>query len=229
MDVSDYNDNPSWDLVSTSSSKEMTSENVVIVFNLTLKRKPLYALISIVFPVLTLTVLNLFVFVLPCESGEKSGYAVTVFLTFAVFLTIVEASMPKNSTSVATLSVYLIIMTAQSTIITMIALAMLRCFTFDEQVTPIPRWLITLAKIGKFKYCRNKLWANKVNKVENESEEEPVKSDFVQRSLTDTEKQYTWKKVINDLDAFCFLVFTCVSVFVTVLCLGISAGLGAAE
>jgi heme A synthase len=41
--------------------------------------------------------------------GERMGYTITVWLAFAVFLTIVSASLPKSSDTVPVLSVYIMI------------------------------------------------------------------------------------------------------------------------
>ncbi|XP_061179320.1 neuronal acetylcholine receptor subunit alpha-6-like [Saccostrea echinata] len=48
-------------------------------------------------------------FVENTDAGEKMGYAVTIFLTFAVFLTMVSGELPINSDNVSILSVYLIV------------------------------------------------------------------------------------------------------------------------
>lgn len=55
-----------------------------------------------------LSVLNLFCFGVPIESGEKMGFCMAIFLTFAVFLTIINDSMPKSSDKVPYFTVYLI-------------------------------------------------------------------------------------------------------------------------
>jgi hypothetical protein len=77
-------------------------------FSIHLKRKSFYAVISSLLPVLVLSVLNLFCFVVPIESGEKMGFCMAIFLTYAVFLTIINDSMPKSSEKVPYFTVYLI-------------------------------------------------------------------------------------------------------------------------
>jgi hypothetical protein len=42
-------------------------------------------------------ILNIFVFLLPADSGERVGYAITVLLAIAVFLTISSDSLPATS------------------------------------------------------------------------------------------------------------------------------------
>ncbi|KAL8596823.1 hypothetical protein ACOMHN_027152 [Nucella lapillus] len=60
-----------------------------------------------ILPILLLSLLNCLVFLLPVESGEKMTVSVTIFLSFAVFLSLIDSSLPPNSDSVCLFSVYL--------------------------------------------------------------------------------------------------------------------------
>jgi len=151
-----YEGNSAWDVVDTSWYSKTESEESSIVFVLKIKRKPLYGLLTLVFPIIMLAILNLFTFTLPSNGGEKAGYAVTVFLAFAVFLTIMEASFPQNSESVAYFAIYVVIKTVQSTMITLIALVMIRCAAFDETTT-IPRLLLVFVRVVKCEALRKRL------------------------------------------------------------------------
>lgn len=55
-----------------------------------MKRHPGFAVINVVLPLIFFGLMNIFVFILPIESGERLSYSVTVLLAIAVFLTIVE-------------------------------------------------------------------------------------------------------------------------------------------
>jgi hypothetical protein len=77
-------------------------------FQIQLKRKSFYVVISTLLPVVILSVLNLLCFWVPIESGEKMGFCMAIFLTFAVFLTMITDSMPKTSDKVPYFTVYLI-------------------------------------------------------------------------------------------------------------------------
>lgn len=79
-----------------------------IYFFLQVDRKAFYVVISTLLPVIILSVLNLFCFVVPIESGEKMGFAMAIFLTFAVFLTIINDSMPKSSDVIPYFTIYLL-------------------------------------------------------------------------------------------------------------------------
>ncbi|KAL4232893.1 Neuronal acetylcholine receptor subunit alpha-7 [Mactra antiquata] len=223
VDIGDYETSPIWTLVSTSYSVEVQDDDVKIVFNIELKRKALFTVISVILPVLMLTFLNLCVFFVPCTGGEKSGYSVTIFLSFAVFLTLVEATMPPTSSPISLLSVYMIIMTAESTVITIITQIMIRCSTFDEKKTIIPHWLIVLAELGKFKYCRAKCVRSKNDEVTSVDEKADGVKGVVEafEDNTKSEKIYTWVEVMNGLDCFLFIVFGIFTVLVAIVMLSV--------
>ncbi|XP_062602374.1 acetylcholine receptor subunit beta-like [Saccostrea cucullata] len=68
-------------------------------FVLHIQRKSTQVLISIMLPIILLSFINIFCFVLPVESGEKMGASIAIFLTFSVFLTIVNDYFPTTETT----------------------------------------------------------------------------------------------------------------------------------
>lgn len=118
--------NSVWEVVSTDASHDLTSSDNDIKFTINLKRKPLYYIMTLVLPIVFLGILNLLVFIIPADAGEKMGFAVTIFLTFAVFLTIVSGELPINSDSVSILSIYLIIKLALGIFVLLVTSIQLR-------------------------------------------------------------------------------------------------------
>ncbi|WAQ96353.1 ACHA6-like protein, partial [Mya arenaria] len=104
----------SWDIVDTLGYTDTNQEEPNVRFRITMKRKPLFIIVTVVFPILACALLNICVFLLPVESGERAGYSVTIFLALAVFLTIISTTLPANSEKIAIFSVYLIITTVAS-------------------------------------------------------------------------------------------------------------------
>ena len=182
-----------------------------------------------------LAVLNIFVFILPCDSGKKSSYPITVFLAFVVFLSIISAAFPENSKVVALFSVYLIIQTLQSTVITLIVLVLTRVASFDSRGIQVPRRLDCLLKIitfsCRFKNCHRKdkvtdielgLNADTKNLTIEDIENIREKPRFPPRKSDEEETEAnppgfnTWKEVVNTLDVVIFVFFTFVLVISTV-------------
>lgn len=93
-----------------SSNMKMDEKNKTMInMYVVLKRRPLFLTLSLVLPVITLSIMNAFCFLLPIESGEKMGLSVALFLTFAVFGSILSDAMPKNSDNISLFIVYVTI------------------------------------------------------------------------------------------------------------------------
>ena len=73
-------------------------------FSLALKRKSQYSIINVIVPIVLLSIMDLLVFWLPPESGEKASLGITVLLSFSVFLLVVDERMPRTSDAVPLLS-----------------------------------------------------------------------------------------------------------------------------
>ncbi|XP_053392665.1 neuronal acetylcholine receptor subunit alpha-5-like [Mercenaria mercenaria] len=220
VQLEDYSTNAQWDILSTNVSyvNETAGAYVdLISFKIKLQRKPRHHLITLFLPIILLAVSEIFVFALPSDGGEKSGYAVTVFLAFAVFLTIVNTAMPANSEKVSIFSVYLVIQTAQSTLITILSLLSIRCASLDE-TTRIPSGFVALVRLSQCG-CKETN-APKSNRIGNMDEVSEVEKNGSSCSLDDKEETETcsWKMVTNAVDKICFMVFSAVFVITTTVC-----------
>ena len=71
-----------------------------------LERKAQYSIINVIVPIVLLSIMDLLVFWLPPESGEKVSLGITVLLSFSVFLLVVDERMPRTSDTVPILSKY---------------------------------------------------------------------------------------------------------------------------
>lgn len=114
VDTSGYYPNGEWDLIESKVdpySPEDGSYNhgeilpgVEII--LKLQRRPMFYIISTLLPISMLSALNLMVFLLPSNTGEKMTLAVTILLSFTVFMSVVNEIMPRTSNSVSVLGQY---------------------------------------------------------------------------------------------------------------------------
>ncbi|XP_046579519.1 acetylcholine receptor subunit delta-like [Haliotis rubra] len=79
----------------------------VLEMGLILGRRRAFYILTAVLPVCILSALNLMVFHVPPESGEKMTLCVSVLLAYAVYLTSINSFLPSVSDHVALFSVYL--------------------------------------------------------------------------------------------------------------------------
>lgn len=97
--LEDVEDSGEWKIISTTSSEDKEAMESRVTFSLTIERNSQYYVFNIVVPIILLGLLNVFTYVIPADSGEKMGYSMTVFLSFAVFLTIVSSELPRSTGS----------------------------------------------------------------------------------------------------------------------------------
>ncbi|XP_071096184.1 neuronal acetylcholine receptor subunit beta-4-like [Haliotis cracherodii] len=109
-------ENSEWDLVDVLANVvdvQMEHISSVASFEFLLKRKSMFYIVSIIFPMALLSLLNACVFLLPADSGEKMSYLISIFVSYAVFMNFVNDSIPKSG-DVCRLSVYLTLILCQS-------------------------------------------------------------------------------------------------------------------
>ncbi|XP_029646620.2 uncharacterized protein LOC115220613 [Octopus sinensis] len=84
-----------------------------------LRRKPTIGIIAMLIPTVMMTILTIFVFVLPPESGEKVSLATTIFLSNVLYLVEIDKNTPKNSRYPSLLMLYLMLLSMLSGIVTL--------------------------------------------------------------------------------------------------------------
>ncbi|GFR86476.1 neuronal acetylcholine receptor subunit alpha-7 [Elysia marginata] len=87
-----------------------------------------------------LSLLNVLVFLLPASSGEKMALAVTVLLSFTVYLSIISEVMPKTSESISILAVYLTSLLSLSTMSVLSSGVVMNMIHQDDD-KPVPKFL----------------------------------------------------------------------------------------
>ncbi|XP_064598528.1 neuronal acetylcholine receptor subunit alpha-6-like [Liolophura sinensis] len=107
-----YRENGEWELVNLAGSRhEITLDEeteTLLTLTLTLKRLRPFFLINLVVPLMLLSALNVVVFALPVESGERISLSITTLLTYAVFLSVIGDSLPNTSRSSPIVGVYVL-------------------------------------------------------------------------------------------------------------------------
>ncbi|XP_033760376.1 acetylcholine receptor subunit delta-like [Pecten maximus] len=115
----------------------------VAEFYLIIQRRPLNFLVSVIFPIVMLALINPLVFVLPFTSGERSSYSITVLLAFTVYMTVVSDKMPESSDPISYLSYYILTLLAISTLIVAVNVLQIQ-IQANEEKRPLPQWICNL-------------------------------------------------------------------------------------
>ncbi|CAC5385189.1 CHRNA6 [Mytilus coruscus] len=92
-----FTENSNWDI--TNNRQYIRYKDVIteMIFELSIKRQPVYYIVVIIVPTIMFALMNPLVFLLPVDSGERVSLGMTVLLSYAIFLTIVASSLPASS------------------------------------------------------------------------------------------------------------------------------------
>ncbi|KAJ8308725.1 hypothetical protein KUTeg_013599, partial [Tegillarca granosa] len=234
IDLDFYSENGEWEIVATHGDKAgerarggQSFSN--LNFTLTLRRRPLFHILSTLFPVILMAVLISMVFQLPPDSGEKIGFSLTVLLAYAVYLTLISETIPSTSMTVCYLCNHLScydIGTWHHLRYMYICTILVLKVHFKTSSSDIPHVLDVLVwkfivKITCWKHhcccCKTKVSSStevklftKVNEKHKLPEEE--KSSVIEDTHTANVnelcmEEHTWQEMALILDHFFFVIF----------------------
>ncbi|XP_071092612.1 neuronal acetylcholine receptor subunit beta-3-like [Haliotis cracherodii] len=201
-----YRENGEWELIKAYMhpwTKFTGADYISMVYvTFIIRRRPAFFILNVILPVLLLSLLNVLVFLLPAESGERVSYAVTVLLALAVFLSFISETMPKTAESVSMLSVYLTIMLIASAASVAGSIWTL-VFYHRDRKRQIPRWLTRFIR-------RRRRQTAPTSGVDSQQREDDL---FPEGKQNET----TWVDVSRHVDKIFFSICMLVIVPATVL------------
>ena len=196
-----------------------------------------------------MSLINLFTFLIPVESGERISYSITCLLAIAVFLTLVSDNLPKSSQPMSVMCYYLMSILIISVLICLAIILNLNVY-FTEDDTHAPDWCEHFDWCEPFVrvlLCRCKARGGKRSiqkelKWDSDANSSSISSrprfsmhdnkmlhhkigiaDEMSRTSKGKAKVKTvsWKEVSYAVDRICLLSFTVVTVMVTGIFFGI--------
>lgn len=201
--------NEEWGLISTNVQKNAWK----LEMKIELRRRPLFLTLTLVFPIITLSFMNVFCFVLPIESGEKMGMSVAVFLTFAVFGSILSDSMPKDSENISLFIVYVTVQIFLSGLSVVLETIVLRIY--HAELGPFSRF---------FEFEQNKNTVSPSNDhIEKKSKnlENECNMDLKLIDQSQTNLGEKWKTKAKTLDRYLLIFNLLTNVITFIICTSI--------
>ncbi|XP_069128588.1 neuronal acetylcholine receptor subunit beta-3-like [Argopecten irradians] len=173
----DFIENGAWRIISTEMRvAEYTDGNLVLMV-IKFQRRPLFILLNLFLPIIVVAGLNVFVFLLPPDPGERSAFGVTVLLAMAVFLSIVSDKLPSTSEPhIARISVFILAELIVSALIMVFTVFTLMLYNKKDEKT-IPNWTKSLV----LKCSRRR----KTNAKHEEAREQRDNRDIVEPNRTE--------------------------------------------
>ena len=188
--------NSVWDV---SPFDLITKDSKYVNIYIKLSRFPFFLMLNLVAPVLILAIMNMFVFALPHDSGEKISFSITMLLSFVVFISFTIEELPESSSSVCVFNIFLSVQLVESTLIALTVIMLSRLHHKSEE-EDIPDFLL-------FIVCQPRQTNDLVVRPLDAETEYP---DSIDKEKAD-KSAITWKKVAAVINGYCFMLFAFIS------------------
>ena len=178
-----------------------------IKFVFTLRRKWLFHVLNIITPIIIISLLNVTCFLLPAACGEKITLCISIFLTLAVFLTIITSSMPESSDEVSILGVYVGLQLLGSAL-TILATVISLCFYNRDRSVHVPLLLRLMCKMC----CQNnkkECYVQKEHIVNTIQDNGRIMEGNDKHPPSCCESEVTWEAVSSAFDRLCMWLALC--------------------
>ena len=189
----------------------------IISLSIGFRRESSFIIVNVLLPILLMATMNILVFIIPPDAGERISYSVTVLLALAVYLTIVGENLPKTSRPMPIFCYYLTAVVILSVSMCFVTIINLRIYHKDETTAP-PACIQGFVNVLKCHFYRNshRLSSVKTNERayivgENSMTKGPGISVLVQRTGS-----LSWKELSQVLDVLGFLCFVIAALVINV-------------
>ncbi|XP_060588584.1 neuronal acetylcholine receptor subunit alpha-5-like [Ruditapes philippinarum] len=183
---------------------------------ISLKRRSDFFVVYIIVPMMFLSCMNNLVFIMPANSGERTSVAITTFLSFIVFMQMINSTVPQSSDPMAYIYFYVLFLLIYSSVILFLCILSLRIHDRDA---PVPSAIVKLVYVLRCWWLKRKKIAvvKPERKMSSVSEEIEMKHNKINEN---TEKEnetpsVTWKTVGKTFDLYCFLILYFIFIVMT--------------
>lgn len=112
-----------------------------LTYRLKLERKPVYFIIYLIVPSVLISLLVLFSFKIPVDSGERIGLCTTALLAMSVFLLLIGEHLPESSENLPLLAIASVLMMIMITFGFLATIIVLKCHHNDTKPPKLLRIL----------------------------------------------------------------------------------------
>ncbi|XP_062574383.1 neuronal acetylcholine receptor subunit alpha-7-like [Saccostrea cucullata] len=182
-----------WDVVSMNAKRTVLYYQCCpepypdITFFLEIKRKPLFYIMSILFPCILTSSVAALGFLLPPESGEKVSLEVTVLLSLAVFLLMVTDQLPASSINFPYVGMYFVSSMVLVSFSCAMTVLVLNIHFRGATGNKLPGWMrkLFLSRLSWIVCVKTGKRANKIHSAKKDSKslEEPNQNEYTNKSF----------------------------------------------
>lgn len=183
-----------------------------LMFRFTLRRKWLFQVLNMIAPIVCISFLNLTCFIIPSDCGEKITLCISIFLTLAVFLTIITSSLPESSDDTSLFGVYVglqLLCSGLTILATVISLQLYH----KEKTEPIPLFYRLLTRLICYSKPSNHSGVLSVTNGHVATVEQPTKFN---RQICSDDTDVSWVTVSRAFDRLCLWLSIAWNIFLIV-------------
>ncbi|CAH8435687.1 unnamed protein product [Schistosoma turkestanicum] len=130
---------------------QMNTRQTDLVLKLFLQRRSFFYIWNIVVPCILLTLLTLFTFWTPIDSGEKVTLGLSVFLAFSMFMMLIAERVPPTAKNIPLIGVYMTSVMSITVGSVVVCVIVINLDARGEKLSRAPKWLRRISKLGIFK------------------------------------------------------------------------------
>ena len=218
-----FKENTEWKVVRFRSTRLVFLSYVTIRMNLELERRHEFILFTTICPLVLLSVINVCVFLVPVNSGEKGSISVTIFLSYSVFITTISEELPRNSLNISYILIYILLLLMLSVLA--VVYSFIQSYIYDcysnERVT---MWCLRKLLNGPRPVENSTTSATVLQSDSNQTTTQNLSTLIDGEHLANTD-HLTWHTLLQRLDVVVFaftsfIVVTATSIFFAFLSLG---------
>ena len=205
-----YQNNSEWRLIGVYIQKIDYHNVHCYEFVVGLERRTDFILNSMVYPLILLSVLNIGIFIVPVDSGEKGSIAVTLVLSYEVFLAGLKGDLPHNSTDLPYFLIYIHILLWFSAFA--VIYSFIESWIYANYAEDIIHFNFLRRSFRKYKLATDSMFYFKKRMLTDPNhvtvrEKESSTTAFRENGLN---VKVTWRKLMRFIDLIFFLVLSCV-------------------
>jgi len=112
-----------------------------VTFTLILKRRSLFYLINLIFPMIVIGMLTMLSFLLPAESGERISLAITLLLAMTVFMLVVAEIIPPTSEAIPLVAAFFSAAMVEMVLMIIVLCYVMKIYHKAPNDPPMPLWM----------------------------------------------------------------------------------------
>uniref|UniRef100_A0A0R3S1N5 Acetylcholine receptor subunit alpha-type unc-63 n=1 Tax=Elaeophora elaphi TaxID=1147741 RepID=A0A0R3S1N5_9BILA len=131
IDLSDYYPSVEWDILGVPGKRHLKrypcceSPFIDLTYEIRLRRKTLFYIVYLIFPIVSINFLTVLVFYLPSDGGEKISLCLNILISLTIFFLLLVEIIPSTSLVIPLIGKYLLftmVLVTLSVIVTVITL-----------------------------------------------------------------------------------------------------------